>query len=176
LVGQERLAIDATEHVPLRVQVFARGAAKPAAEVAFTQISFARPDPEQFRFNPPPDAKVSEGKEPVGGQSTPPRRYAELPDSAEPTVVGTGWTSVLVARLPAQAPTGDRRYGGAGEAGVDGLLARLPRVSGDWGSGRLLSGRLFSVLVTDDGRVLLGAVAPDRLYQAAADPAARLGK
>jgi hypothetical protein len=34
---------------------------------------------------------------------------------------------------------------------------------------------LFTVLITDDGRLLLGAVSPERLYQAAADPAARLG-
>jgi hypothetical protein len=48
------------------------------------------------------------------------------------------------------------------------VLNSLPKVSGSWGSGRLLQSKLFTVLVTDDGRVLAGAVAPDRLYAAAA--------
>ncbi|MBM0236720.1 hypothetical protein JNW88_05375 [Micromonospora sp. ATA32] len=43
----------------------------------------------------------------------------------------------------------------------------MAKVSGDWGSGRLLTGKLFSVLLTDDGRLLAGAVTPERLYQAA---------
>jgi hypothetical protein len=43
----------------------------------------------------------------------------------------------------------------------------LPEVSGAWGSGRLFAGSLFSVLVTDDGRVFAGAVAPAKLYEAA---------
>jgi len=38
----------------------------------------------------------------------------------------------------------------------------------------LFTGKLFSVLLTDDGRVLAGLVAPDKLYQVAADPAAAL--
>jgi hypothetical protein len=40
-------------------------------------------------------------------------------------------------------------------------------VSGSWGSGHLLSGSLFSALITDDGKVLVGAVAPEKLYEAA---------
>ncbi len=159
LIGQIRLAIDAKEHVPLRVQVYAKGAADPAAEVAFTQINFDRPDPEQFAFTPPPGAKeeqLSEGLPhpamvaPTGGKA-----------------IGSGWTTVLVGAAPG---TGER---GAPNT-VEGMLQILPRVSGSWGSGRLLSGKLFSVLLTDDGRVLAGLVSPERLYQAAADPAAKV--
>jgi len=54
-------------------------------------------------------------------------------------------------------------------------LNNLPAVRGSWGSGHLLTGKLFSVLLTDDGRVVIGAVAPDRLYQALSDPKAKLG-
>jgi hypothetical protein len=43
----------------------------------------------------------------------------------------------------------------------------LTPVSGAWGKGRLLESSLLSVLVTDDGRLLAGAVAPDQLYAAA---------
>jgi hypothetical protein len=46
------------------------------------------------------------------------------------------------------------------------VLAALPRVSGSWGSGRLLRSSLLSAVITDDGRLAVGAVAPDLLYQA----------
>ena len=38
--------------------------------------------------------------------------------------------------------------------------------TGDWGSGRLLAGTAFSVVLTDDGRMAVGAVAPEKLYEA----------
>jgi outer membrane lipoprotein-sorting protein len=190
LVGQVRLAIDADQHVPLRVQVYPRGYDAAAFEVAFTQVSFARPDAAQFRFTPPPGAKVTEEQpgQPAGGRTG----DAGAPGSAGPAgtadrqvaVIGTGWTSVLVARLPQGALTGTNGANGANgsasgdtgdrRGGAGFTLDALPAASGTWGSGHLLSGRLFSVLVTDDGRVLVGAVSPQRLFQAAADPAAAL--
>jgi hypothetical protein len=39
---------------------------------------------------------------------------------------------------------------------------------GSWGSGRLLTTSLLSVLVTSNGTVLAGAVTPDTLYADAA--------
>jgi hypothetical protein len=46
------------------------------------------------------------------------------------------------------------------------MLDVLPTVSGTWGSGHLLKGTLFSALITDDGRVVVGSVAPKALYAA----------
>lgn len=116
------------------------------------------------------------------------------------TVVGDGWASVLVALLPpgtldalapgaaddVAPPADDEPFGpGHGRDGADDgaasaaaqaalLLDSLPAVEGDWGSGRLLTSRLLTVLVTDDGRVLLGAV--DRAtLEAAATAAPRPG-
>ena len=62
------------------------------------------------------------------------------------------------------------RHGTGRQAGAElqSVLGSLPQVSGAWGSGRLLQSALFSVLLTDDGRVLGGAVAPEALYEAAA--------
>ena len=42
----------------------------------------------------------------------------------------------------------------------------MPKVTGDWGSGRVIDGTLFSAVLSDDGRVAVGAVAPDALYAA----------
>lgn len=155
LVGQVRIAIDAEEQVPLRVRVYAGDAAEPALEIGFSQISFEMPGDEHFDFRPPQDAVVTE--------VDPDDASAPGPELAEPTVVGSGWTSVLVATAPASDPTASD----PGTATADALLQALPRVSGDWGSGHLLQSALVSVLVTDDGRLLAGAVSPERLYDVA---------
>ena len=58
LIGRVAIAIDATKNVPLRVQVFARGAASPAIQVGYTSISFVKPAAGNFSFTTPPGAKV----------------------------------------------------------------------------------------------------------------------
>ena len=58
LIGQVRIAIDAGNSLPLRVQVFARGASSPALEVGYTSLSFTRPAASNFPFTPPPGATV----------------------------------------------------------------------------------------------------------------------
>ena len=163
LVGQVRIAVDAARHVPLRVQIFARKATSPAAEVGFTQISFATPNATQFRFTPPPGVKVTQADAPDPGSMPDPKAAS----GARPVISGRGWTSVVQAQLPSAAINQAPKQG-AGE--LSGVLAALPHESGSWGSGRLLHSSLFNVLLTDDGRVLAGAVSADRLYQLAAQP------
>ncbi|WP_041842467.1 LolA family protein [Actinoplanes friuliensis] len=176
LVGQVRLAIDAEKHIPLGVDVYAKDANDPAVRVAFQQVSFEVPDAEQFTFNPPPGTKVTE---PSQADIAKEREKAVAPRDAEKKaaeagtkVVGKGWTSVLVAKLPsgdkAEGKAGDKAEGPAAMAGqLDAVIGTLPKVSGTWGSGHLLTSALFSALVTDDGRILVGAVAPEKLYEAA---------
>lgn len=167
LVGQVRLAIDAEQHIPLRVDVYAKNATSPAVRVAFQQISFDTPDAQQFAFNPPPGAKVTESdmskleKDAEKAHGSRPSASAAKPGGIEsPKVVGEGWASIVTAKLP-------KAEGEEGKQ-VSGVLEMLPEASGAWGKGRIFSGALFSVLVTDDGRVFAGAVSPDTLYQAAA--------
>lgn len=164
-IGQVRVAIDAKEHIPLRVDVYAKDANSPAVRVAFQQISFTTPDAQQFVFNPPPGTKVNE---PSAADVQ--KKHEEIEKKAderkpatpsEPKVTGKGWTSVIEAQLPKQSS------GGKDSAQFQGVIDSLPKVSGSWGSGHLLTGSLFSVLVTDDGHVFAGAVTPETLYQAA---------
>ena len=175
LIGQVRLAIDAKEHIPLRVDVYAKDANNPAVRVAFQQISFAKPDAEQFKFNPPPGAKV-ETQTPEQLQADAEKKSAEAkkqhgaPAAADKElagskVVGEGWTSVFVAKAP--KTDSDAKAGGQEAAALEGVLKSLPEVKGAWGSGHLLSSTLFSALLTDDGRILVGAVAPEKLYEVA---------
>jgi len=164
LIGQVRLAIDAEHHVPLRVDVYAKNATTPAIRVAFQQISFAVPDAAQFKFNPPPDTKVNEGT--AEGLAKDHKAEAEKAaaeakaKAQEPKVVGKGWTAIVEAKLPKPAGSEAQQF--------DSMLNVLPKVSGSWGSGHEFAGKLFTVLVTDDGRVFAGAVTPQRLYEEAA--------
>ncbi|GAA1608980.1 outer membrane lipoprotein carrier protein LolA [Actinoplanes couchii] len=189
LVGQVRLAIDAEEHIPLRVDVYAKNTTKPAFRVAFEQISFEVPADEQFTFNPPPGAKIEESKAPAdalehkGKPDTKDVKEAEkaLEEARKGgdgfKVVGEGWTTILVTEGgPTKAElselTGDAKKDSAEAADAakmaEDFLGTFQQVKGSWGTGRLLSGSLFSVLLTDDGRVLAGAVTPEALYKAAA--------
>ena len=160
LIGQVRLAVDAETSVPLRVQLFGRASSDgPAFSVGFTKVSFEVPGDDQFQFSPPPGAKVTEGTVPAGRAYDHPSKPDLDPAGSGVRTVGTGWTTVVVAS--GMAPAGDET--GSGGA----ILGQLPRVSGSWGSGRLLTSKLVSVLLTDDGRVVAGAVPPELLYAAA---------
>lgn len=181
LVGSVRIAIDSQEHVPLRVQVYSTTLTNPAFEVGFTAVDFAKPDARQFAFTPPAGTKVTESDQltaPKGGAgtnptpATPSRPSASAPSasgtSGAPKIVGSGWSTVVVA--PFTLPTSQQGGGSAADsaAQLNGILKALPTASGTWGSGHVLQGTLFSLVLTDDGRVALGAVSPDRLYTALA--------
>jgi outer membrane lipoprotein-sorting protein len=166
LVGQVRLAIDAKEHIPLRVDVYAKNLTNPSVRVAFQQISFTKPDAQQFKFNPPPNAKVTEASpKQLEQEHSKAMQEQNPPLSTEPKVIGKGWTTIVQLKLPAATATTGKKDEAAQ---MQAALNFLPKVSGSWGTGHLLSGSLFSALVTDDGRVFVGAVTPQALYQAAA--------
>ena len=102
--------------------------------------------------------KGSAGDTPSGRHTT--SLAPSGPGTGRPHLVGSGWTAVAVLKTPAAA--------GADSKSLDTLTRALPRVSGSWGSGHVLRGTLFSAVLTDDGRVAVGAVAPERLYAALA--------
>ena len=176
LVGQIRIAIDGANDVPLRVQVFAKDAKSPAAQVGFTSISFVEPAAANFAFTPPAGAKVEQqslsgsgsGKKPVG---------ASPADSAY--TVGKSWLTVadlpqsVLSSVTGNKATGNAGSGLSGDTGpiINALLRSATPVSGSWGSGRLVRTSLISMLITNNGRVLVGAVTPSVLYAAAGQPA-----
>jgi outer membrane lipoprotein-sorting protein len=176
LVAQVRVAIDGTEHVPLRVQVFAKNVPDPVFEVGFSAVDFARPDAAEFAFKPPPGTTVTDGKAATAGKAaaSTAKTIAPQPKSADmPKVVGKGWGSVMVVKMPAP----NSKAGTSGSTGVVAnkniaqlmkFVGLLPKRSGDWGSGHLMEGKGFSALLTDDGRLVVGAVTPEGLYAALA--------
>jgi outer membrane lipoprotein-sorting protein len=179
LIGKVTIAIDAKYNVPLRLQVFAKGAASPAVQFGFTAIQFTAPAAANYDFTPPPGATVnvvngSEGSEKsAGGES----------DASGFGSYGKSW--LTVAELPQQdlmqgigagglkssnsaAPTGNGPagvVGGDSQAVINDLIGAAKPVHGTWGSGTLLTTSLFSVLMTN-GEVYIGAVEPSVLYAA----------
>jgi hypothetical protein len=235
LVGRVLLAIDASRHIPLRVQVYARGSGSLAYSIGFTSLTFGKPAASNFSFTPPAGATVR--KETVPGNLTATLRGLGLagwtgyaPQSApasapgktsQPTVIGKAWLQVLATQPSPEVTAAVQSLLAAGHAGIkvhtgntaqlepsgqasagtplaDGsgtassayssalsvnapvgpdlavlqvLLHATVPVHGAWGSGRLLTTRLLSVLITSDGRILAGAVTPAVLYADAAIPA-----
>jgi outer membrane lipoprotein-sorting protein len=170
LVGDVRIALDSDTYVPLRVQVHAAGATgRPAFETAFTSVSFSKPSASVFTFTPPPGAKVSTlSPDSLSGAPSKPDGMAN--DDAGPTVVGHGWTAVLSlpgVDLTSTPKPASGRHDEAAPSLVSTLSRAMTPVSGSWGSGQMLRTKLVTVLLTSDGRLLVGAVTPATLEQAA---------
>jgi outer membrane lipoprotein-sorting protein len=181
LIGQVRIAVDGEKKVPLSVQVIATDGTT-VFSTEFSTVDFATPDDAYFTFNPPAGTKVTEEKAPSTDESGAAQKRAEAEQKAKAAdedtkIVGSGWSSVIVAKVDASplaeqksadpnagGQNADRQGGDA--AAMKQLIAALPEVSGTWGKGRLLSSKAFSVVITDDGRIAAGAVAPEALYKA----------
>jgi outer membrane lipoprotein-sorting protein len=148
-IGSVWIAIDAATKIPVAVQVYAKGRTAPAIDVSFTSIYFGVPEADNFTFTPPVNATVV--------KQQPQSASSDASGSADPTVIGSGWTSVVEV----SGTSADLTKAGP-------VLNALAKVSGTWGSGRLLDSRLLSALITSDGRIFAGPVDPQVLYDAAA--------
>jgi outer membrane lipoprotein-sorting protein len=184
LIGKITMALDA-QHltVPLRVQVFAKGASAPAFQVGYTSISFVTPAAGNFQFTPPAGAKVHTmgsdlpsgwtGYAPAAGQHSGVRvigkdwtSVAVLPAAALSEVTGRGNAAGVAGQAARSVSGGGGQVSGTAVLGT--LLGAAHPVHGAWGSGRLLHTSLVSMLITSNGHVLIGAVTPSVLYAAAA--------
>lgn len=157
LVARASLAVDAETGLPLSVEVNAVGQDEPAFSVAYTSIDFTAPDAGLFDFQPPAGATVQEQQLPTDL----PGHAADSVEQPKPTVSGDGWDAVVALAV------GDQL---AAVQGGDPQAAQLlEQLSTPVAGGRAIETSLVSVLLTDDGRVLAGAVPVDRLVAAAAE-------
>ena len=146
-ISSVRIAIDGKTKIPLGVQIYARGGGPPAIDVAYTRISFAVPDDDNFTFTPPASAHVTSGSAGHHGVSS-------IPGVA---TIGKGWTTI------AKLSSSDLLK--KGELGA--MIGSLPRVTWTGGSGQLFESRLLTALIADDGRVYIGPVDKNVLIAAA---------
>ncbi len=182
LVSAVKIAVDSETSTPLRVQVFGQDRSTPAFETGFTDVTFSAPPASVFAFIPPTGAKVTTAsagevltgqragdgavrryKGPASGSGSrlPQLRTAATRTDQRTRTIGAGWTAVLVLDGSALSPDGN---GGSVSQVQSLLLGAARKVPG----GRLLTTALVSILLTDDGRLFVGAVDGASLQRVAA--------
>lgn len=156
LLREVRIAVDSQTRMPLQLTVLANGSSDPALQLGFSDITFGPQDASLFTFTPPPGSTVTTPDE----AGRPAKPEGPPAGATKPTVVGDGWDTVLVASMPTQgAPA-------PGERGSFDLSSLGTPVSGTWGSGRLITTAVAAAIITDDGRIAIGAV-PEQVLTAA---------
>ncbi|MET7900407.1 DUF2092 domain-containing protein [Streptomyces sp. NPDC005355] len=162
-IGAIRIAVDADNGVPLKFTLTPKSGGKAAVDVAFTKVDFGKPTASTFDFTPPKGAKVTEeSARDHGAKDTKDARNA----LAGLKVIGQDWDSVV--RLDSPGGEAPATRGDSGPDSASGLLGGLgKKVKGDFGSGTVVSTRLVNALLTDDGKVFVGAVDKDALVKAA---------
>jgi outer membrane lipoprotein-sorting protein len=179
LIGQAEISVDSATGTPLGVALYPVGSATPFFDVSFTSVSLTAPPASRFDFTAPKGATVTPLEQ---DKSAAPKGSSQ--QSLDPQVLGTNWLSVLelhgvtpaelagaVSGVGQQATQGDTNSassdGGSGQlfsGGISGYLNSFlgggTAVSGKFGSGKVYTTDIVSVLVTNDGRIFLGAVTP----------------
>ena len=182
-VGAISIAVDARTWMPLKFTLTPASGGAAVVDAGFTKVSFAKPSAATFDFTPPKGAKVTqEGAE----SSARPRKDA--PKSADEllkdlgerpggkgatgkgdegyTVLGKGWNAIAALDSGTSGASGSTGKSGGGDLG--GVLGSFgDKVTGKFGSGTVFSTRLVNALVTDDGKMYVGAVTKGALVKAA---------
>jgi outer membrane lipoprotein-sorting protein len=165
LLREIRVSVDSETRVPLQLEVLANGQADPALKVGFTEFSDEPQDPALFRFTPPAGAEVTErdATEELHGRA-PQDVFADL----DLQTYGEGWDTVLTGTVsegllttPITPRGGDGGHTPFGEddANPMELLGSLGKqVSGDFGTGYVIEAKVGTALITEDGKVAIGAV------------------
>ncbi|MFI0821399.1 outer membrane lipoprotein carrier protein LolA [Streptomyces sp. NPDC021098] len=176
-VGSVRIAVDADNGVPLKFTLTPKSGGKAAIDVGFTKVDFGKPAAGTFDFTPPKGAKVTEdgargpGHQEKGFKGRPGGADAMAGSLSGLNVTGEGWDTI--ARLDdgqksgasGEAPSAPKSGDGGAASGLLGSFGK--KVKGDFGSGTVFSTRLVNALMTDDGKVFVGAVDKDALVAAA---------
>jgi outer membrane lipoprotein-sorting protein len=184
-VGEIRIAVDSSTGTPLKFTLVPKGGGKAVFDIGFTKVSFDKPAASTFSFSPPKGVKVTQGKasdQPLGVSGN--GSQNAVPASAGPTLLGTGWDSVAVidtgdlasaaGKAKAGGGAGSVLNGGKAEPGHGGgddprsmLDSFGTKVTGSFGTGTVFHTRLVNVLLTDQGKVYVGAVTQSALTAAA---------
>ncbi|WP_329067270.1 LolA family protein [Streptomyces sp. NBC_01429] len=187
-VGSVTIAVDAKTGTPLKFTLASSGGGKAIVDVGFTKVDFAKPDASTFDFTPPKGTKVTRADEDEAAHDKSAKNEGHaggllgelsgVGDSGEVKTIGKGWSTVYELTAPdgADAPAGkgaEAARSGAPKAEdltgeAQGLMDALgSKVTGKFGSGTVVQTRLVNALMTDDGKVYVGAVTKDALVKAA---------
>ncbi|MFJ9011087.1 outer membrane lipoprotein carrier protein LolA [Streptomyces canus] len=171
-VGQITVAVDSKTGLPLKFTLTPASGGSAVVDAGFTQVSFAKPAASTFDFTPPKGAKVEEGdaaKAPERSERSEGFGKGSAPEPGKGgpeglNVIGDGWDSIATFDTGGQGVPSGSEVGGD----VGGFLDSLgDKVSGTFGEGTVFKTRLINALITDDGKVYVGAVTKDALVKAA---------
>ncbi|MFF0432985.1 outer membrane lipoprotein carrier protein LolA [Streptomyces sp. NPDC004327] len=175
-----KIAVDAATGTPLKFTLASVSGGKPVVDAGFTKVDFGKPAASTFTFTAPKGAKVTEGlkgddkapkgfEDPFGGLLKGGGLGGEHGDPGKkglnggPRVIGEGWTTV--ARLDTGAPAPKTEDA---PKEFQGFLDSFgDKVSGKFGSGTVFKTKIVNALMTDDGKVYVGAVTPQKLVEVA---------
>lgn len=167
LIGRVEIAVDAANGAPLAVRLYAAGATGPALDIAFTQVSFSAPPDSRFQFTPPAGATVTPLTGTTGAGAGAGRTEGT---NQQPQVLGKDWLSVVEvhgvnlseltggAAKSSSSSNATGLFNGDTGSYLQALTGAGTTVHGAFGTGKLYSTSLLSVLITDDGRMFVGAV------------------
>ncbi|MFH8802539.1 outer membrane lipoprotein carrier protein LolA [Streptomyces sp. NPDC017936] len=165
-VGAISVAVDARTGLPLKFTLTPSSGGAAVVDAGFTQVSFAGPAASTFDFTPPKGAKVTEGDTAEAPEDPGASPYEDFDRDWALKTIGEGWTSVAAFDTGGEGVPSSGDLPDAG--GLGGFLDSFgDKVTGRFGSGTVFSTRLVNALVTDDGKVYVGAVTKDALVKAA---------
>jgi len=195
LIGQAEVTVDSATGTPLGVALYPVGSSTALFDVSFTSVSLTAPAASRFDFTPPKGATVTplDGEQ-KSGNGAGAKNAKPQQQNLEPEVLGTSWLSVLElhnvnlnqlqqavssagSAVESQQGSNDSPESDGGssqlvDGGMNGYLSSLlgggTSVSGKFGSGKVYTTNIISVLITSDGRVFVGAVTP-KVLEANAD-------
>ena len=163
LLREVRVAVDAETRLPLQLTVLAQGSGEPALQVGFSEIAYGPQDASLFTFTPPPGTTVQDAP---AREGRPDRPEGDRQGQRGRRRLGHGDRGPRAAG-PA-GPAARPAAGGPAPEGAPDLSALGTPVSGPWGSGRVITTAVATVIVTDDGRIAAGAVPQQVLTEALA--------
>ncbi|MFI6471545.1 outer membrane lipoprotein carrier protein LolA [Streptomyces sp. NPDC050516] len=169
-IGSVRIAVDAKTGVPLKFTLSPSAGGKAVVDAGFTKVDFSKPSADTFKFSPPKGAKVTEDdgkqKQTYKPEQGLPGGLGNLGDAKNTKVIGKGWTAIAEFDTGGKGmPKADNgKGGGDAQKFLDSLG---DKVSGKFGTGTVFKTRLVNALITDNGKVYVGAVTKDALVDAA---------
>ncbi|WLQ35616.1 DUF2092 domain-containing protein [Streptomyces castrisilvae] len=173
-IGSITVAVDAENGVPLKFTLQPSSGGKAAVDAGFTSVDFAKPAASSFTFTPPKGAKVTEADEAerAGGHEKEAHKAIEeakgdLGAFEGLNVIGEGWNSIAEIKTPGGAALPSEASDELPAEAQQFMDALGDKVTGKFGSGTVFKTRLVNALMTDDGRVYVGAVTKDALVEAA---------
>ncbi|WUW22294.1 DUF2092 domain-containing protein [Streptomyces sp. NBC_01463] len=167
-IGSITVAVDAENGVPLKFTLQPSSGGKAAVDAGFTSVDFKKPDASSFAFTPPKGAKVTEADEAKEhGKAEAEKAKGDLGAFEGMNVIGEGWNSIAEIKTPGGAALPTKESGEVPAEAQQFLDALGDKVTGKFGSGTVFKTRLVNALMTDDGRVYVGAVTKDALVNAA---------